>query len=126
MRQNIEQITLLRINDLLHFLKLVFSKTLLCQAFQELCSGRGEAPDRAELFLILEKLRQLAKDRLHELLRRHRRTVRMPEAGCDHVLNCPLFAVSKLYLRFSFANARSVRTFRRALAQVSHTHKGVT
>jgi hypothetical protein len=66
---------------------------------QELLPGIRGAPQRAELGLILEELRQLAEQHLHELLRAHRRPVRMPEGRHHHVLDGPLLAIGEPDLR---------------------------
>ena len=86
----------------------------------------GRAPQCAQLVLVLEELRQLAKQHLHELLGGHGRAVRVPERGAHHVLNGTLFAVGQLHFRLRLllahawaltANrARFFRTFARCLS----------
>jgi len=58
----------------------------------------GTLHRRPQLGLVLEKVRQPAKEYFHELLRGHRRAIRMPEAGYHHVLYRAGFAVSEPHL----------------------------
>ena len=61
MGQNVEQITLFRIDDSLHFREMVSSETFFGEAFQQLSARVGTTPDGSQFFFVLEELRQLAK-----------------------------------------------------------------
>ena len=67
--QHVEEIALLGVDDLLHLGQLLAAKSFLGKTLQEFLPCIRRAPDGAEFGLVLEKLRQLAEEQFHELLR---------------------------------------------------------
>src|SRR5207244_489917 len=55
-------------------------------------------PQGAQFGLVLKELRQLSKEHLQKLLRRHRSAVRVPEGCRHHVLNSACLAVGEFHL----------------------------
>ena len=98
MGQHVEEVALLGVDDLLHLGQLLAAEAFLGEPLQELRPRVGRAPERAQFGLVLEELGQLAEEHLHELLRRHRRAVGMPERRRHHVLDGALLAVGELDL----------------------------
>src|SRR6185503_1054539 len=95
MGEHIKQITLLRINDLLHLGHLLFTKSLFGQPLQKLSTRLRDTPQRAQFILVLKEFRQLSKEDFEKLLRRHWGTVWMPKRSCNHMLDRAFFAVGE-------------------------------
>ena len=104
--QHVKQIALFRINDFLHFRQLVVAKSFVGQPVQQLGTrglGALQYSVRNSSSLWKKSGSLPVNSIFHELLRRHRRAVRMPERGGRHVLDVALLAVGQLHLRsFSF------------------------
>ena len=80
--QHVEEVALLGVDDLLHLGQLLPPKPFSASPCKQLLARVRRAPEGAQFGLVLEELGQLAEEHLHELLRRHRRAVGMPEASC--------------------------------------------
>lgn len=93
--EDVEEVALFGIDDPLHFGELLVAEALFGQAGQQLLSGVGNAPEGAQFVFVLEEVRQLAEEQLHELLGRHGCAVRVPEGRGHHVLDISLFAVGQ-------------------------------
>src|SRR5262245_32501242 len=98
MGENVEQVTLFGVDNLLHRGQLLPADTLFGETLQELLPGLRHTPEGTQFRLVLEKFREFSKQQFHELLRRHRCPVRVPEGRRHHVLNRALLAVSQLDL----------------------------
>ena len=114
MGQQIKKIAVFGIDDLLHFGQLFVPETCLSETFEQAVARCGSAPDCAEFVFAGEELRQPAEELLEELLRGHRRAIRMPEGRGHHVLDASLFPVGQFDLGFLalFAKALNAPTDR--------------
>lgn len=87
MGENIEQIAVLRLDDLLHLSHLRAAEAFFGEALQQLRTRVGRAPQFAQFGFAFEELRKFAEQHLQKLLRRHRRAVGVPETCHHHVLD---------------------------------------
>jgi len=99
-RQDIEQVALLRVYDLLHLGQLGAAETFFRKPLQQLRARIRRAPEIAQLRFALEEIGQLAEEPLHELPGGHGRAVRMPEGGRHHMPEVALLAVGELHFHF--------------------------
>ena len=85
-------------SDALHLAHLIGAEAFLGQSVEELRPRVGIAPQRPQFVLVPEELRESAEEHLQELLGRHRRAVRVPEARHHHVLDGSRFSVGEFHL----------------------------
>ncbi len=127
MRQHVEEIAFLGVDDLLHLGQLLCAKALFrepCKSFFRVSGALHSARSSASS---LKNSGSLPNSSFHELLRRHGRAVRMPERGAHHVLDGALFAVREFHFRLLLAHARTLpaslaRLFR-TLARTLPAHR---
>ena len=126
--EDVEEVAFVGVDDALHFDQLIMAETFSGEGFKQLGAGVRGAPDGSQFGFVVEEFREFAEQHFHELLRRHRRAVGMPEAGHHHVLDVAGFAVGEFdlcplllladALQLAADFARFFRAFARAFAAV--------